>query len=95
MSARTIRLDDLRGRVVHDSEGHAVGRIFEVRAEDQPGGLLIVEYHIGPHALLERLGFSFRRFAGRDPAWNVRKLAWNQLDISDPRHPVVTNKAVG
>ena len=33
MSARTVSLNDLVGRVVHDVEGRRIGRIEELEAE--------------------------------------------------------------
>jgi hypothetical protein len=92
MSNRQIRLDDLMGRVVRDASGRSVGRVFDVVGEEQGGEVLVTEYHLGPYAWLERLGFSARRFAGLDTTRHVKKLAWNELDISDPDHPVTRQR---
>jgi len=88
MTRRQIRLDDAMGRVVRDTDGRPVGRLFEVRGEERDGEMVVVEYHLGPHAWLERIGFSLRRFAGADTAGHVHKLPWDRVDVSDPAHPV-------
>jgi hypothetical protein len=93
MKSRQIRLDDLTGRVVRDQEGRAIGRLFEVRGEERDGELLIVEYHVGPHAWLERIGFALRRFADADTGRHIRKLTWDRVDLSDPDHPTVRDDA--
>ena len=89
MTSRQIRLDDLTGRIVRDRDGRAIGRLFEVRSEERDGEMLIVEYHIGPHAWVERLGFALRRFADANPERHIRKVAWDRLDVSDPIHPAL------
>ena len=88
MTTRRIRLDDLQGRLIHDADGHRIGRIFDMRAEEHDGELVIVEYMIGARGLVQRVGLSMMRlvgFGGRDP-W---KIPWDRLDISDPDHPVL------
>jgi len=89
VTARHIRLDDLVGRIVRDRDGNAVGRLFEIRAEELDGAFVIVEYHIGPNALLERVGVSLAKLLGIDRAPEPRKVPWDQLDISDPDNPVL------
>jgi hypothetical protein len=88
MSARTIRLDQLVGRVVRDENGQRVGRIHDMRAEEKNGALVVVEYHLGAHALIERVGLSLTSLIGvanRSP----RKVGWERLDISDPERPIL------
>jgi hypothetical protein len=92
MKSRQIRLDDLTGRVVRDQDGRSIGRLFEVRAEERGDEMVIVEYHIGPNAWLERVGFALRRFAGADTGRHIRKLAWDRVDLSDPDHPTVRDE---
>jgi hypothetical protein len=84
-----IRLDDLVGTKVRDASGRPVGRIFEIRAEEQGGDLVIVEYHLGPHALAERLGLSILKLIGLSDTPDRRKVAWTDLDISDPSRPIL------
>lgn len=85
-----VYVDELIGRVVKDAEGNAVGRIFEVRAEETNGELVIVEYHLGTAAMLERAGLTLLRVVGIDRL-EPKKIPWDRLDISDPRHPVMTS----
>lgn len=86
MTRTRIRLDDLQGRVVRDADGRSVGRIFEIRAEEQGDDLVVVEYHLGSAALLERVGLSIMGLVGVNAA-HVKKVPWDKLDISDPDHP--------
>jgi hypothetical protein len=88
MTSRQIRLDDLMGRIVRDVDGQPMGRLFEVRGEERDGEMMVVEYHLGPHAWLERIGFSVRRFAGVDAARHIHKVPWDEVDVSDPTRPV-------
>jgi sporulation protein YlmC with PRC-barrel domain len=86
----TIRLDDLHGRKLRDSNGKVVGRIYDVRAEEQGGELVIVEYHVGAGALWTRLGFAALHLVGLARR-NPRIIPWDQVDISDPFHPVLVS----
>jgi hypothetical protein len=97
MTTRQIRLDELKGRVVRDAAGRSLGRLFEVRGEERDGELLIVEYSIAPVGWFARAGFLLRVFAGRDITSvfagrditsRTRTVPWDQLDVSDPAHPV-------
>ena len=90
MTRKRIRFDDLLGRVVRDADGRSVGRIYEVRAEEQGDDLVVVEYHLGTAALLERVGVSLLRVIGLDRT-HLKKVAWDRLDISDPDHPTLVS----
>jgi sporulation protein YlmC with PRC-barrel domain len=86
MTTHRIRLDDLLGRVVRDESGQRIGRVYDMRAEERDGELVIVEYHVGAHAFLQRLGVSLVKLIGmRTP--EPQKVPWDRLDISDPDHP--------
>jgi sporulation protein YlmC with PRC-barrel domain len=87
MTTRSIRLDDLVGRIVRDQSGRAVGRIYDMKGERQNGELVIVEYHLGASALLQRIGLSLIGLVGFGHASEPKKVPWNRLDISDPDHP--------
>jgi hypothetical protein len=76
-----VRLERLLGRRVAGPDGGHVGRIEEVRAEEQDGELVVVEYHLGPAALPERLA---ARLGWRG---HGHAAAWDQLDLADPEHP--------
>jgi len=83
-----VYFDELIGRVVKDESGTPVGRIFEVRVEENEGELEIVEYHLGTAAMLERVGLSLLRVLGVDRL-HMTTVPWDQLDLSDPKHPVL------
>jgi sporulation protein YlmC with PRC-barrel domain len=82
-----IRVDDLLGRRVRDTQGRVVGRIYEMRVEEQGGDLVILEYHLGTRALLQRASISLLKLVGAGHAREPRKVPWNRMDVSDPFHP--------
>ena len=86
MTPTRIRLDDLVGRVVRDMEGGVVGRIFEIRAEEDGDALVVAEYHLGTAALLERVGITMLKLIGRAHREPI-KVSWDRMDISDPDNP--------
>ena len=86
MSTHRIRLDDLVGRKVRDAQGCIVGRLFEMRAEERDGELVVVEYFLGAHALAVRVGLSFLDLVGIERP-KPRRIPWDRLDISDPDAP--------
>jgi hypothetical protein len=65
-----------------------------VRAEQRAGELVVEEYHTGVRAAAERLvgARMIMRFARvllrREP--DGYSIPWQQLDLSDPRHPRAT-----
>lgn len=81
-------LEDLMGRLVRDADGRAIGRIYDVRAEERDGELEIVEFHVGTAAMLQRAGLSLLRVAGIH-RFEPRKIAWDELDLSDIERPVL------
>ena len=83
-----VYVDELIGRVVKDADGNVVGRIFDVRAEERGGALEIVEFYVGTAAMLQRAGLSLLRVVGINRLV-PRKISWDQLDLSDPMHPVL------
>jgi sporulation protein YlmC with PRC-barrel domain len=82
-----IRLEDLLGRRVHDSEGRIAGHVEEVVARKDGRRLVVVEYRLGAYALLHRLaGGAFgRRLLGLLPMTRpaAYRVPWEQLDLSD------------
>lgn len=85
-------VERLVGRRVHDIDGEVVGRIEEIRAEVVDGELVVLEYHIGSAALIERIA----GFATSLPFLNVLRhgrrgclVRWTDMDLSDPARPVV------
>ena len=85
-----VHVEQLLGRKVVDVDGRVIGRIEEMRSEIVDGERVVTEFHLGPAALLERVGLVvgelpfLRMFAASRSA---RSVAWNHLDLSDPRHP--------
>jgi hypothetical protein len=84
-----IHLEDLLGRRVRDPSGRAIGRLEEFRARREGEHWVVAEYDIGPTALLERLAVRHLgiRWPGRVQGYRAN---WDQLDVSDPKHPMLT-----
>ncbi|MBB2793827.1 UNVERIFIED_ORG: hypothetical protein GGD58_002686 [Rhizobium pisi] len=88
-----IRLELLLGRQVYDLDGEAVGRVEEIRAEARGADLYVVEYHLGPYSLFERLSaLAIGRAVLTAIGVSGRKKAvpWDKLDIRDLEHVRVT-----
>jgi hypothetical protein len=84
-----FHVEELIGTVVRDGSGRKLGRIFEMIAEERDGELVIVEYHLGKGAFLERVSMSLRNMFGMKQKEPVR-VSWDRLDLSDLAKPVVT-----
>jgi hypothetical protein len=89
MARNEVHAELLMGRPVRDPTGKVIGRIEEITAVERDGAMLVEQFHLGPHALLERLSASFLSFPllrllGRRPA--IVKLDWDELDLSDLTH---------
>ena len=91
---REARVEELVGRKVYDVNGKKVGRIEELVAEQQGTELVLLEVHVGPGALLERVIdlASIIPFSGpiQRQLNHLRRIPWHNLDLSDPRHPRCT-----
>lgn len=90
--ATEVHLELLLGKSVVDQAGKPVGRIEEVRAEQQGDEWVIHEYLIGTAALLERLsawtiGLGILHLLGARKIHGGYKIPWENLDLSDPEHP--------
>jgi hypothetical protein len=83
--SREVRVQDLLGRQVLAANNRSVGRIEEMRVEKHGKGYVVREYHLGAAALMERLSAHVGAWFGR--ARRLRVVAWDQLDLSDPRRP--------
>ena len=81
-----VQLELIVGRVVHDTNGTPVGRIEDVRAALHDGELLVNEFVLGTHGLLERMALSFSSIFV-----NVRRrervVPWRLMDLSDAERP--------
>jgi hypothetical protein len=85
-----IRAEHLLGRKVRDPNGDPVGRIEEFTIEKDGDHYVIVEYLIGPTAVLTRLFGSLRVLHSKEHRMSGYAARWNQLDLSDPDRPVLT-----
>jgi len=72
------------GAMVHDLAGRRVGRIRDMKAEEREGELVVVEYLLGPAALIQRWGVSLLRLVGLGAAGEPVRIPWDRMDISDP-----------
>ncbi|HEV7705215.1 MAG TPA: hypothetical protein VGO46_13030 [Gemmatimonadaceae bacterium] len=92
--ARTIHVELLLDKEVRDAEGRRAGRIEELRAKREGNEIIVEAYHLGPAALLERLAapvvrMRFLRVFGLHKHTHGRRARWDQMDLSDPEHPVL------
>ena len=87
--ATELRVEQLLGRKVRDSNGAVVGRLEEFRATRNGDAWEVTEFDLGRTALLERLAIRhFGWMVGKRPAGY--RARWDQIDISDPEHPRLT-----
>ncbi|MEZ2126263.1 MULTISPECIES: PRC-barrel domain-containing protein [unclassified Sinorhizobium] len=86
-----LYLQELLGTNVLGQNGEVIGRIEEVVAQADGDDLVVVEYHVGTFALLERFTSSsfaravLRAVGGR--SGEGLAVRWDQLDLSDPSSP--------
>lgn len=90
-AVRELRLESLLGHRLRGADGKSLGRIEEVVAEIRGSDWVVVEVHVGPGALLERVaeltslvpvfGALQRRLGAR------RRVLWDRLDFTDPSRP--------
>lgn len=91
---REVRVEELVGRRLCDIDGRKVGRIEELVAELRGTDWVVIEIHVGPGALLERLvdlsalvpllSTFERRLRKR------YRVPWDQLNLTNPRRPKAT-----
>ena len=92
---RVLPFEQLLSRRVRAPSGGTAGRLEEVRVSEQSDYLCVVEYHLGPDALLERLAVGLNRFPlvrvlGLGKQRHGRRVPWDKLDLSDPHRPRLT-----
>jgi hypothetical protein len=85
MRRDAVRLEDLIGREVHDLSRRRVGRLEEIRAQKDGE---IVAFAIGAAGLFERLGLGAKMLVGLRGRGRLARR--DQLDVTDPAHPVLT-----
>ena len=87
-----VELREMLGRPVVDSEGVHIGRLEEIEAE-RGEEYCVIDYYIVEHrGLLDRvstwaLSASLQSKLARRKSSQPYRVAWDQMDISDPRHP--------
>jgi sporulation protein YlmC with PRC-barrel domain len=91
MAKQEVKIELLLGRRVLGLNGRRLGRLEEVQAELEKGRCLVTEFHVGAYAVLERLA-ALRLGRAILSTFGARKsggyrVAWDQLDLSDPRRP--------
>ncbi|MGF6840118.1 hypothetical protein QF001_003985 [Paraburkholderia youngii] len=87
-----INIDLIVGRQVLTPDGSSRGRIEAIKLVQDHDAWMISEFHIGPRALVERLAVRWlprllRDVAQRKGRWRHQRISWDQIDVSDPRHP--------
>lgn len=82
-----VVLQKMIRRRVHDRDGKLAGRIHAVKAEIRGDECVIVEWQLGPAALLARLGITTMRLVGWTRKGGPLRVPWEQLDLSDPDEP--------
>ena len=93
MSTREIQVQHLLGRKARDIDGRLVGRVEELLVKNENGEFVVLEYHLGPAAWLERITGA----AGQLPLFkhlsrNSRveyRVRWDLMDLTDLDHPRV------
>jgi hypothetical protein len=90
--SRTIHVELLLDKEVMDPAGRRAGRIEEVRARREGGDIIVEAYHLGPAAMMERFAapvmrLRFLRALGLHKRAHGWRATWEQMDLSDPKHP--------
>ena len=89
---RRIEMREMLGSKVFDSAGKPIGHLEEIEAE-RGDDYCVVKFYIVEHrGLLDRvsswtLTASLQSKLARRPSSQPYRVAWNEMDLSDPRHP--------
>ena len=88
---REVELREMLGIKVMDSEGRPIGRLEEIVLDRGKDFCLLNSYIVEHRGLLDRLS-SWTLTASLQAKLEKRgarpyRVAWNQMDLSDPRHP--------
>jgi hypothetical protein len=98
VSARTISLDDLIGRVVHDADGRRIGRIEELDAEIVlecgSNDYVVTRFGVGRWGPFDAIAHGHfvqqlvRRIT-RATSYVHYEVPWDLMDLTDVAHPRV------
>lgn len=93
-TVRELHLESFLGHRLRGSDGRSLGRIEEVVAEIRGTDWIVVEVHVGPSALLERIAeltSLVPLFGAVQRRLSVRhRVPWDRIDFTDPSHPRAT-----
>ena len=87
-----VNVELLLGTKVVDVNGEKVGRIEELRAEEDGDRCRVEAYLVGTSALIERLSAwtlvrPIKRTLKTRHILSVFEVPWQQMDLSDPKNP--------
>ncbi len=87
-----INVERLLGTKVRDADGEKVGRIEELRVEQEKSALLVEAYFIGASALIERLSAwtlvrPIKNSLFTRHIYSMYEVPWQEMDLSDPKQP--------
>jgi hypothetical protein len=87
-----LQLRHILGAKVHDSEGVPLGHLEELEVERGDEYCTIISYLVEHRGLLDRLSTwtltsSMQKKLDRRSSSRPYRVGWNQMDLSDPRHP--------
>ena len=90
-----VRLELLLGRPVRDPDGKKIGRVEEIRAEQQDGEWVVKEYLIGAGGLLVRLSAwrlaaELLKLLGVNVIRGGYIVPWDKMDLANTEEPVLT-----
>lgn len=90
---RKVQLREMLGTKVHDPDGVPIGHLEEVEVERGETECVVTAYIVEHRGLLDRVS-SWALTSGMQKALERRsqnrpyRIPWDQMDMSDPRHPV-------
>ena len=92
MATQEIQIELLLGRHVLALNGPSIGRLEEIKVELRKGRCFVTEFYVGRYAMLDRLAAlyivrSMMRAIRAPKRAGGYRIAWEQLDLSDPTHP--------
>jgi sporulation protein YlmC with PRC-barrel domain len=87
-----VNVELLLGRKVVDVNGEKVGRIEELRAEEDGNRCRVEAYLVGTSALIERLSAwtlvrPIKRMLRSRHVYSVFEVPWQEMDLSNPKNP--------